>query len=372
MAETESKMTIARATTKACLGVVLVSLVVTPSQVDAQTCVPAPSGLVSWLPGDGNADDIAGGNHGTLRDGATFDAGLVGQAFSFDGTSSVTLGAAPTVPTQGSWTYDLWINVHSYINGGIDDGFGSYFVDRTAETQPLADLKAVAGKFAFQVRYDDGTGVPGSAPVGGDIVLDQWTHVAMVRDYNSEFRLYVDGQLVAHSADNGKALTPHTPKLGHHDLPALSGFVGLIDEFEIFDRALSKTELQAIVGAGSGGKCKVRTVAIDIKPDSFPNSINLSSSGVVPVAILSSALFDAVEVNPATITLAGAAVRLIGRVDKFSCHTDDVNEDGRHDLICHIETVQFMIAPGESVAVLEAKTWGGQSIRGEDSINIVK
>jgi len=28
------------------------------------------------------------------------------------------------------------------------------------------------------------------------------------------------------------------------------------------------------------------TVAVDIKPGSFPNSINLKSNGVVPVAIL--------------------------------------------------------------------------------------
>ena len=45
---------------------------------------PLP-GLVSWWPGDGHADDVAGGNHGTLLNGATFAPGVVGQAFSFDG-----------------------------------------------------------------------------------------------------------------------------------------------------------------------------------------------------------------------------------------------------------------------------------------------
>ena len=34
-------------------------------------------------------------------------------------------------------------------------------------------------------------------------------------------------------------------------------------------------------------------VAIDIKPGSYPNSINLKSNGKVPVAILSSPTFDA-------------------------------------------------------------------------------
>ena len=61
----------------------------TPAPTPASVAVPAPiqppSGLVSWWPGDGNADDVAGGNHGTLVNGATFAPGIVGQAFSLDG-----------------------------------------------------------------------------------------------------------------------------------------------------------------------------------------------------------------------------------------------------------------------------------------------
>jgi hypothetical protein len=112
-------------------------------------------------------------------------------------------------------------------------------------------------------------------------------------------------------------------------------------------------------------------VTIDIKPGSYPNSINLGSAGVVPVAILSSSTFDAQQVDPATVALAGAKVKLIGKGDKYSCSVQDVNGDGLPDLVCHVLTAQFMIEPGESVAVLEASTFGGQVIRGEDSIRIV-
>ncbi|MBI4451562.1 hypothetical protein HY642_06325, partial [Candidatus Woesearchaeota archaeon] len=48
-------------------------------------CVEPPSGMVSWWPGDNNANDIQDGNTGTLRNGATFAAGRVGQGFSLDG-----------------------------------------------------------------------------------------------------------------------------------------------------------------------------------------------------------------------------------------------------------------------------------------------
>ena len=55
----------------------------------AGSCVSAPAGIVGWWPGDGNANDIAGTNNGTLQGGATATVtGLDGMAFSFDGTNS--------------------------------------------------------------------------------------------------------------------------------------------------------------------------------------------------------------------------------------------------------------------------------------------
>src|SRR5438552_18884489 len=53
----------------------------------APVCVAPPSGLVSWWPAEGNADDIGDGNYGALVNEATFSAGKVGQAFSLDGTN---------------------------------------------------------------------------------------------------------------------------------------------------------------------------------------------------------------------------------------------------------------------------------------------
>ena len=65
----------------------LVGLTFVPA-AGAQVCVPPPPGMVSWWPGDGNANDIQDGNHGTLRNGATFAPGKVGQAFSLDGVAA--------------------------------------------------------------------------------------------------------------------------------------------------------------------------------------------------------------------------------------------------------------------------------------------
>jgi hypothetical protein len=46
------------------------------------TCFPPPAGMVAWWPGDGNANDVVGGNNGTVQNGATFAPGGGGRAWS--------------------------------------------------------------------------------------------------------------------------------------------------------------------------------------------------------------------------------------------------------------------------------------------------
>jgi hypothetical protein len=46
------------------------------------------SGVVAWWKGEGNANDIAGANNGTVQGNTVYAAGKVGQAFSLDGTNS--------------------------------------------------------------------------------------------------------------------------------------------------------------------------------------------------------------------------------------------------------------------------------------------
>lgn len=88
----------------------------------------------------------------------------------------------------------------------------------------------------------------------------------------------------------------------------------------------------------SGGPSPI-PIDIDIKPGSYPNSINLGSHGVIPVAILSTADFDATtQVNPENVFLAGAGVRVRGKGNKYLASEEDVDGDGRLDLVVKVET----------------------------------
>src|SRR5262249_31312587 len=83
----------------------------TPTPTPTPTCTSPPPNMVSWWPGDGNANDIKDGNNGTLENGATFAAGLVGQAFSLDGIDDfVNVGNAPNLHVSaGNFTVDAWV-----------------------------------------------------------------------------------------------------------------------------------------------------------------------------------------------------------------------------------------------------------------------
>jgi hypothetical protein len=104
-------------------------------------------------------------------------------------------------------------------------------------------------------------------------------------------------------------------------------------------------------------------ITIDIKPGSFPNSINLGSKGVVPVAILTTPDFDASTVDPTTVKFADAS--------PVKWNMEDVDGDGDMDMIFHFDTQDLMLNSSSTEATLTGKTTGGIDFEGTDSVNIV-
>lgn len=117
---------------------------------------------------------------------------------------------------------------------------------------------------------------------------------------------------------------------------------------------------------------EVQQIEIDIKPDSENNVINLGSNGVIPVAILSAAGFDATALDPDSITLAGAGVAVRGKGNKYLASEKDVNGDGLVDLEVKIETEN--LDPGtfqDGTAILQVMDGETVIYMGSDTITIV-
>lgn len=108
-------------------------------------------------------------------------------------------------------------------------------------------------------------------------------------------------------------------------------------------------------------------VTIDIKPGSFPNSINPKSKGVIPVAILTTETFNAATVDSTTVLFGPSGTEAA----PVKSALQDVDGDGDIDMILHFNTQTTGIQCGDTSATLTGETLDGQMIKGSDDINTV-
>ncbi|HLE26504.1 MAG TPA: LamG-like jellyroll fold domain-containing protein, partial [Anaerolineales bacterium] len=236
------------------------TLTPTPTSTPSN-CTPPPSGMVSWWPGDGNANDIQDGNSPTQTIGTPqFIPAHVSQGMKFDGASGFVVpnNANLNFGTNGSFTLDAWVRIDG-ISSVRDDAL----VDKrdTAGTGYLLDLVGSPSATALRFSIREGTN---SVYVQTNVIVDNaFHHVAGVVDRNNQtISIYLDAVLQQTSsiASIGNISNSVRLFIGHQSLDSpftlLQPFNGVIDELEIFNRALSASEIQAIVNADSAGKCK--------------------------------------------------------------------------------------------------------------------
>lgn len=110
-------------------------------------------------------------------------------------------------------------------------------------------------------------------------------------------------------------------------------------------------------------------VPIDIKPGSYPNSINVKSKGKVPVAILTNDTFDASFVDPNTIVFLDASLA--------HWALEDVDDDGDIDMILQFKTQELnfsmLVDEGDEYpyAYLTGETISGELFFGKDTVRLV-
>jgi len=107
-------------------------------------------------------------------------------------------------------------------------------------------------------------------------------------------------------------------------------------------------------------------MSIDIKPGSDTNPINLTSKGVIPVAILGSAELDVTQVDVSTLDFEGATP-----THNAGGHLVDVNDDGFLDLVSHYRTQETGITEGQTEACLTGDLLSGVPIDSCDVITTV-
>lgn len=118
------------------------------------------------------------------------------------------------------------------------------------------------------------------------------------------------------------------------------------------------------------------SVGLDVKPGSSDNPVKLNDkgNGDIPVAVLSGATFDASLVNVASVRLGTTAVAKRNN-GTYMSSLEDVNGDGRADLVLHFER-DTMIGAGDLAATttqlqLVANLTDGRQIGASDVVRVI-
>ena len=242
----------AKSKTPIILGVVILFLVLAGAGLFLfMKSTPRLPGMVALWKGDGNARDSIGGNNGELMNGATFDKGMVGKAFSFNGNQQyVEVPGNPANSPTGPFTAMAWVKYKKLIGHqggavlakGVDAESEIDWVMTVSDVHKLRPHANVGNSWVY---FDCATTLkPGV-----------WYHVAMVYDGES-IRGYVNGALDGKQTVSGELqATDNSLKIGSY--APVNGtmskcfFAGEIDEVALFNRALPADEINTIYKSGT-------------------------------------------------------------------------------------------------------------------------
>ena len=216
-----------------------------------------PPGLVALWSGEGEGIDSIGGNTATLTD-ITIAEGKVGQAFSFNGeSSSIRIPASPAldIGAGDGFTITAWIKPTDV------NGFNPLFAwtDGNPVNASIDFNSSQSG--ALMIAITDGTGNRFLVSNQGTLARNVFQHIAVTYDKESGIGTwYLNGVVVAQRHLSGQVNgTKGDLWFSHRDTrqgnwSSNRSFAGLLDEFALYNRALSAEEIQSLCTAENHGE----------------------------------------------------------------------------------------------------------------------
>ena len=163
------------------------------------SCVPPPAGLVSWWGAEATAADAVGTNNGVLF-GAGFGAGMVGQAFSFDGSTQAVFIPYTQSLLATNYSAEAWVKPLSQVSDPINQ---EQIIGQAGGWQLVVRPGASGVSVAFLFATSTG-GFPGVVS-SSELPIGQFSHVVGSWD-GTTLRLYINGLLNAQAVAGGMPL----------------------------------------------------------------------------------------------------------------------------------------------------------------------
>jgi hypothetical protein len=217
--------------------------------------VAAPSAPVAWYKFDGNANDSAGVAHQT-RGNPTYTQGVYGQAISFDGledaveiaNTAAVFSKISTAITIAFWQYGadspyhtdtLCCSNYTYgednpaiaVNLGCWRRPGKYFWDCG---RPWSFENQLSGNHRYASEW-----------------MGRWNHWAFIKNAEAgTMQIYLNGVLYDSRTGTNTTISGITSfEIGNG---WYGGYDGLIDDFRIYDYALTQPEIAYVATNGTG------------------------------------------------------------------------------------------------------------------------
>lgn len=206
------------------------------------------SNLVHHWPADGNGTDIVGGNTANLMNGATYAAGMMGQAFGFDGVNDFVRFTS-NLPDMASFSVSLWTNFTGAGTGALlVDADGAGGNDTAFEMNPTS-LGVRADKNGLSLLKMICCG----GPIATGLTLNNGWHYLVWTVDPAQTAVYVDGQIKEILAIPGSNVGNHlTNSLGvWWDGVTIYGnyYTGQMDDVRIYNKMLSGIEITGLYNA---------------------------------------------------------------------------------------------------------------------------
>jgi Concanavalin A-like lectin/glucanases superfamily/Immunoglobulin domain len=224
-------------------------------------CADRPPGMIAWWQGEGNGRDSVGTNNGNVLNGLTFTNGEVHQAFWLDGVDDImVVSNSPELNFTNGANFSIEGWVQAFPHSTFDDIY--VMVDKRLNQGVGYSFALVGGNVHCRLDTTGGSLVVTTS--GPDIRDGLFHHVALTIARNSVTgcNFYVDAALVGTydtTSIPGDLSSPAPLYLGQNSgFPAVNtSFLGALDDFSLYGRALTAAEISNIVYYGHSGKCLI-------------------------------------------------------------------------------------------------------------------
>jgi hypothetical protein len=190
--------------------------------------------------------DISGHALHGVATGVKPVSGAFGGALSFDGTGHIDFGNPKVLQITGSMSIALWINPAA-LDARRNPFAKSYGGEGTMTLEPNGEVNYFYGTAGNNAE-------PYSSFASPVIAARSWTHLVLVRDLAAKRVLWY------RNGKKGSDIAAPYPESAVSTLPLLIGsgyvkpFIGELDEFGVWPRALSEIEIHQLYDATAAGR----------------------------------------------------------------------------------------------------------------------